>query len=238
MFIDGETVNAPGRNDKDNPDTISVNALRYRVCQCLMEQRTPGYDAALTVVHRDRGVTTFREEWIRQSLLQYTSLVCIRMVSGITRELSLEDDRENVILQFSSCEMGIHDVNFPTHLDRSTTAKEDYSTRELGVLMSTTRNIEFPNGLAYTVINTENRLCNLENSNVIRDDTREEENYQSLTAKYSDQYSSTETKGYHMILGQSVYIDASINVIKYAIVEDSIYGGARDLDFNCGYTET
>ena len=160
------------------------------------------------------------------------------MVSGITRELSLEDDRENVILQFSSCEMGIHDVNFPTHLDRSTTAKEDYSTRKLGVLMSTTRNIEFPNGLAYTVINTENRLCNLENSNVIRDDTREEENYQSLTAKYSDQYSSTETKGYHMILGQSVYIDASINVIKYAIVEDSIYGGARDLDFNCGYTET
>jgi hypothetical protein len=63
------------------------------------------------------------------------------------------------------------------------------------------------------MFNTEKRLCNLENSNVIvRDDTREEENYQSLTAKYLDQYSSTETKGYYMKLGRLVYINASINV--------------------------
>jgi hypothetical protein len=87
------------------------------------------------------------------------------------------------------------------------------------------------------MFNTEKRLCNLENSSVVRDDTREEENYQSLTAKYLDQYSSTETKGYHMELGWSVYINASINVTKYAIPERSIYGGASDPDSNCGYTE-
>jgi hypothetical protein len=53
-----------------------------------------------------------------------------------------------------------------------------------------------------------------------------------------DQYSSTETKGYYMKLGQSVYINASINVTKYAIPGRSIYGGASDPDSNGGYTET
>ena len=104
--------------------------------------------------------------------------------------------------------------------------------------MSTTRYIEVLSVLACTMFNTEKRVCNLENSNVTRDGTREEENYQSLTAKYSDQYSSTETKGYHMKLGRSVYINASINVTKYAIPGRSIYGGASDPDSNCGYTET
>jgi hypothetical protein len=88
------------------------------------------------------------------------------------------------------------------------------------------------------MLKTEKRLCNLENSNVTRDGTREEENYQSLTAKFLDQYSSTETKGYHMKLGRLVYINASIHVTKYAIPERSIYGGASDPNSNCGYTET
>ena len=75
--------------------------------------------------------------------------------------------------------------------------------------MSTTRYIGFLSVLACTMFNTEKRLCDLENSNVTRDDTCEEENYQSLTAKHLDQHSSTETKGYHMRLGRLVYITFS-----------------------------
>ena len=69
---------------------------------------------------------------------------------------------------------------FFMHLDRSTTAEEGYSTRELGVLTPTTRNIEFINVTAFVVVNTANHLCNLENSNVtisvsVRMDTDGEE---------------------------------------------------------------
>jgi hypothetical protein len=124
---------------------------------------------------------------------------------------------------------------FFMHLDRSTTAEEGYSTRELGVLTSTTRNIEFVNVTTPAVVNTVNHPCNLENSNVTRDDTRDQENYQSLTAKYSDRYSSTGTKGNDMNLGQSVYMNASINMTKYEIMDGNIN---RDPDSNCGCTET
>jgi hypothetical protein len=213
MFIDGETVNAPGRNDKTVDDSVSINTVRYRSCKCIV-----GYvgryiqGAAHSVVHRDRGVTTFWKEWTRQSLLQYVpslntlgdSIVCAylshmtemdcpyltlwgaQVVLEVTWESSLVKRNENVIWQFSSY-ANVCDSEFFWHHDCPTTIREDYSTRPACVLMSTTRYIEVLSVLTCTMFNTEKRLCNLENSNVIRDDTREEENYQSLTAKYLDQ---------------------------------------------------
>ena len=153
----------------------------------------------------------------------------------IARELSSSVEHTNVMPPVLIWLLNAYACMFFMHLDRSTTTEEGYSTRELGVLMSTTRNIECTNVLSFAVVNTANHLCNLENSNVTRDDTRDQENYQSLTAKYSDRYSSTGTKGYDMNLGQSVYIDASINMTKYEIMDGSVY---RDHDSNCGCTET
>ena len=46
MFIDGETVNAPGRNDKAADDSVSINTVRYRSCKSRYIQ-----GAAHSVVH-------------------------------------------------------------------------------------------------------------------------------------------------------------------------------------------
>jgi hypothetical protein len=116
----------------------------------------------------------------------YLTLWGAQVVLEVTRESSLVKGNENVIWQFSSY-ANVCDSEFFWHRDCPTTIREDYSTRPARVLMSTTRYIEVLSVLACTMIDTEKRLCNLENSNVIRDDTREEENYQSLTAKYLDQ---------------------------------------------------
>ena len=186
-------------------------------------------------MHRDRGVTTFEKEWVHWYLLRYVVRLCIKVLLEITRELSSCVVHTTVMPPLFSWFLKAYACMFFMHLDRSTTTEEDYSTRELGVLMSTTRNIEYVNVTAFAVVNMANHLCNLENSNVTREDTRDQENYQSLKAKYSDRYSSTGTKGNDMNLGQSVYIDASINMTKYEIVDRSIY---RDPDSNCGCTET
>jgi len=181
------------------------------------------------------GLTTFEKEWVHWYLLQYMVRWCI-MLLEIARELSSCVRHTNVMPPFPIWLLNAaYTCMFLMHLDRSRTTEEDYSTRDLGVLMSTTWNIEFTNDSAFAVINTANHVCNLENSNVTCHDTGDQENYQSLTAKYLDRYSSTGTKANDLNIGQSVYIDASINMIKYEIMDRSIY---RDPDSNCGCTET
>jgi len=146
-------------------------------------------------------VTTFEKEWVHWYLLRYVVRLCIKVLLEITRELSsCVVGHTTVMPPLFSWFLKAYACMFFMHLDRSTTAEEGYSTRELGVLMSTTRNIESINVTAFAVVNTANHLCNLENSNVTREDTRDQENYQSLTAKYSDQYSSTGTKRCHKLL--------------------------------------
>jgi hypothetical protein len=64
MFIDGETVNAPGRNDKAADDSVSINTVQYRSCKCIVDYVSRCIQgAAHSFVHRDRGVTTFWKEW-------------------------------------------------------------------------------------------------------------------------------------------------------------------------------
>jgi hypothetical protein len=148
-------------------------------------------------------LTTFWKEWMQQSLLQYipslntlgegmvcvclshmaemdcpySTLWCARVVLEITRESSLVKGNANVIWKFSFC-ANVRDSEFFWHCCRPTTIREEYSTCPACVLMSTTRYIEALSILMCTMFSTEKRLCNLESSNVTRDDTREGENYQ------------------------------------------------------------
>ncbi len=57
LFISGETINAPGRSDREAETTSSVCMTRYRVAKCTMTTGRQGPQ----VVHRHRGVTKFRK---------------------------------------------------------------------------------------------------------------------------------------------------------------------------------
>ena len=95
MFVDGETVDSPGRNDKVDTGTISVNAVTYRAFQCNTQYKEYGHGAVHTVVHRDRGVTTFEKEWVHWYLLQYIMRGCIMVLLKIARELSSSVEHTN-----------------------------------------------------------------------------------------------------------------------------------------------
>jgi hypothetical protein len=85
--VDGETVDSPGRKDKDVMAALDINTVLYGTHQCVVV-RNPQQSAPESDVQRDRGVSAFWSEWIQLYEPRYTVKWCTRMVVKITRELT------------------------------------------------------------------------------------------------------------------------------------------------------
>ena len=202
--VDGETVDSPGRKDKDVTTALDINTVLYRTHQCVVVP-TLQQSAPKSNVQRDRGVLAFRSEWILWMRLHYRDTFGMKLwYQGVYRDegMPLSLGTKIIIWYVLIKEM-------PVTPDDNLTAECVEMPRRARL-----RNIACTAVSEYAPFTYALRLSNLENSNVQHGFSGNYINYQSLEQDYWDRYNSTGNTSCHMILGPLMYIPTNINLVK------------------------